>query len=172
MSDWPYLDTKPFEMRCVMAAAHLKPCINILEIGGYRTPISDYFEPGQHQVTVIDPRIDEYESYGVKHIKGFWQDHYFPSGPSWGFLCLGLEIHAPEHHWRSFIKFIDHCDKAVIGIACGFPHSEEQFGRIFQSLENMQLDFTVGLDLSDNQFAAKKVYAHRKLFFFSKRNEV
>ena len=55
--NWPYLELEPFKIRSVLAAHFLKDCSEIVELGGYKTPISD-FVTGK-KVTVLDKLLEE-----------------------------------------------------------------------------------------------------------------
>jgi hypothetical protein len=46
-----------FKSRYVLAAHHLRHCRHIVEIGGYRTPISSFLRSQHESVTTIDPYI-------------------------------------------------------------------------------------------------------------------
>jgi len=171
MKEWLYLETLPFKSRVILAANWLQDCDHILDIGGYRTPIYHYLDP-KNKVVVIDPRIDDRALMNWEAIKGRWQDHFFEAKSSQGFVCLGLEIHAPEKDWSKFISFIDGCQRAVIGVASDHIHSVNQFERIEAGLTKLELKYTVGLDLSGNDFSGLKdsapPYTNRRLYFFEK----
>eukprot|EP00961_Rhodomonas_salina_P040459 543370-Rhodomonas_salina.2 len=51
-----------FKSRYVLAAHHLRSCRNIVEVGGYRTPITKFLTSNHESVTVVDPYIKPYVS--------------------------------------------------------------------------------------------------------------
>lgn len=51
-----------FKSRYVLAAHHLRGCRHIVEVGGYRTPISSFLNGHHLSVTTIDPYIRPYAS--------------------------------------------------------------------------------------------------------------
>jgi len=175
MSEWLYLDTKPFQSRVVLAADWLKDCKHVLDVGGYRTPITYYLNPDKHRrIVVIDPRVHDVSLFNMESIKGRWQDHYFePDASSQGFVCLGIELHAPEEDWPKFIRFIDGCKRAVIGVAVDHIHSRNQFARIEAGLSRLERKFTVSMDLSDNEYSKEGAppYTNRKLYFFERKQD-
>jgi len=176
MKEWLYLETLPFKSRVILAADWLKICRNILDIGGYRTPIYHYLDPISSKVVVIDPRIENQILCDWISIHGRWQDHFFEPRDEQGFLCLGLEIQAPSDCWENFISFIDGCKRAVIGVAVDHIHSVNQFNRIRDGLKKIELKYTVGLDLSNNDFSHLKdsapPYTNRRLYFFERGKDV
>jgi hypothetical protein len=51
-----------FRSRYVLAAHHLRGCRHVVEIGGYRTPISTFLHGHHESVTTIDPYVRPYAS--------------------------------------------------------------------------------------------------------------
>jgi hypothetical protein len=58
-NEWPYLSTNEAKSRCVIAAHYLNECDNLVEIGGYLTPIHEFLSPAGQEIWVFDPKLPE-----------------------------------------------------------------------------------------------------------------
>jgi len=92
--DYPNLLTDALRARQVLAAWYIRHCRHIIEVGGWRNPISEYSVGAHETITVIDPLIDDLASSDgraiVRHIRGKIED-YQPSGDEDALVMLGFE---------------------------------------------------------------------------------
>jgi len=160
MPEWKYLETKPFQSRYAIAAWLLKDCKQILEIGGYRTPVTDFLYGDHEQITVADPKMEEY--HATEHRgKPCKVDHYSSRYPvdielrpgEYGLLVLGLELHLSDREWADFYYLVQRSQLAVFGVVPDHIHSVNQFDGILRN-SGKSIDTTIRLDLSDNNFEA------------------
>ena len=56
---WSYLETESLKTRYAVAAFLLEGCATIVEVGGYKTPLSGFIPALDTQIVVIDPLVDE-----------------------------------------------------------------------------------------------------------------
>ena len=70
-----------FKSRYVIAAHHLKHCRHIVEIGGYRTPITHFLTSQHASVTVLDPYVKPVANHSlngaeckVRHLPMMFED--------------------------------------------------------------------------------------------------
>jgi len=169
MPEWKYLWSEAFKSRYVLAAHLLKDCRNIIEIGGYMTPITDFLPLDGgfiDSVTVIDPRLREEVRYthqsnhgnvSVSHHKMLFTKDvvYYPSNPVFrgkhGVALLGLDLHLDEEGWKSLFDLVRRAQRTVIEYAVSFPTGIQQYARILKET-GARVVFQAGLDLSGNDF--------------------
>lgn len=163
MPEWKYLWSEAFKSRYVLAAWLLKDYLNIVEIGGYRTPITDFLDldGGRHQsITVFDPRCaPRHEWFGgrcgqvrIDHHDVFWDGKGFqrPTVP-FGLAMLGMELHLTEESWKELFAVARFSQRTVIEYPIAHPHSVAQYARIVREA-NMRAIFEVTLNLDGNNF--------------------
>lgn len=92
-----------FKSRYVLAAHHLRHCRHIVEIGGYRTPISSFLHSQHESVTTIDPYIAPLAAdtlngapCRVRHLPMMFED-YTLTGKEDCFLYIGLDYYDEEN---------------------------------------------------------------------------
>lgn len=161
MIEWKYLWSEPFKCRSVLAAHFVKDCKTVVEIGGYKTPISDFVAKDK-KVIVLDPRTDSFTKGNVKHLQmGFekWQE--WPDKP-FGVVILGIELHLPEESWQKLFKLIEQSEVTVIEVPIEHCHSVDQFNRICKNTTK-KLSCRLLLDLSGNDFGDLKNSAPPKV---------
>ena len=119
--EWTYLVTPAFQTRYILAAHYLEPCEHIVEIGGYRTPITRFLRTPKRSVTVLDPRVeplerDELLGQGcrVRHVQTLFQDHHdWPA--EYGLALLGLDFELYELPRRRRQSVLDRFAPVVLG---------------------------------------------------------
>lgn len=150
MIEWKYLWSEAFKSRSVLAAYFVRNCKHIVEIGGYKTPISSFLSPDK-KVLVLDPRTDPYSSENINHIQiGFEQWNDIVDEP-YGVVILGIELHMDELAWQKLYKLIEGSEVAVIEVPIEHIHSVNQFNKILQNVSK-RVSTKILLDLSDNNF--------------------
>jgi hypothetical protein len=100
--EWAYLGSRAFQSRYALAAWQLEDVAHIVEIGGYRTPITGFVRTPKKSVTVIDPHITPLSAETllgqpckVRHVPAFFQDwKEYPT--SYGLVLLGLDFELYE----------------------------------------------------------------------------
>jgi hypothetical protein len=149
--EWKYLYSEPFKTRYVLAADFLKNCDEIIEIGGYKTPISDFVE--NKKIIVIDPIIEFKQEKDVTHLPILFQkwdrkvctDNY-------GVLILGLDLLGmKEVDWQNLYDLIDKSKVTVLEFSIDYLESKEQFEKILKNV-NKHIKMTLTLDLSENTY--------------------
>ena len=105
---WWYLSTPPYKMRYVLAAKLLAAlgCKHVLEIGGFKTPISEFLDGTSVLTsTTVDPLVEPYQSDQigsrtgqVLHLRTTIQE-YSLRGDEDAYVYLGV---APE--WSTLIR--------------------------------------------------------------------
>lgn len=163
MPEWKYLWSEAFKSRYVLAAWLLRDCKHIVEIGGYRTPITDFLdlEKGFHDsVTVFDPKmrpenrmhLGKFGNVRIDHNARPWDGVPLKNIPKpFGLAMLGLELHLAEENWRWLFRYVQAAQRTVIEYAVSFPTGIQQYARILKET-GAKVVFQAGLDLSGNDF--------------------
>lgn len=134
--DMDYLSTEAAQTRCVLAAHFVRDCPHVVEIGGFRTPISLYLTGAHESVTVLDPLMREYEARSlngapceVRHLPKSFQetDLEWPQG-SYGLVMLGSSLKhfssepvEQERQWGRLARLVSDSRVAVIEGAVDWP---------------------------------------------------
>ena len=136
---WPdmnYLLSEAAQARYAMAAFHLRDCDRILEIGGFKTPITAYLGAAAREVLVLDPKIEDFDSrelHGrpcrVRHRRCRYQDFdYAGLEPGYGFVLLGYSVkyfsddpERREREWDCLVGLVGNARRAVIEYAVDWP---------------------------------------------------
>lgn len=157
--EWEYLYSEPFKARYAIAAYYLRDCETIIEIGGYKTPISDFVEG--KKVIVIDPRVDLKLTDLVTQLPitfQEWTDSSSIKG-EFGLLILGFELNnMSPSDWKRFYDLVDDSKRVLIGIPKNYQPSIVQLNQILANVKKKQvmkihLDFTENTyDLSSNSW--------------------
>ena len=124
MKEWKYLESKPFRERYIFVAQHLKDCKNILEVGGYKTPITNFLKGKHNSVTVIDPLTKPYssdklngEKCKVRHLAIKIQDYKLRDDEDC-FVFLGMYLN-DESFWPSFANIMKKCKTIILEVPQG-----------------------------------------------------
>ena len=150
MKEWKYLWTEPFKARYAVAAYFLKDCPFILEIGGYKTPISDFV--CNKTVHVVDPRTDKKHEGNIHHFPIMLKEYPHTPPQPYGLVILGLELHLYEEEWQRIFDLVRNAATVVIETPIEHPTSVDQFNKILQNT-NRPIKHTIKLDLSQNDFS-------------------
>lgn len=165
MPEWKYLWSEAFKSRYVLAAHLLKGCKHIIEIGGYRTPITDFLllDDGEiDSVSVYDPKLTDTRNEWFGGRCGQVRIDHYPvpwkaTGPvrdlpqNLGLAMLGLELHLSEECWTSLFRMIQAAQRTVIEYPIAHPHSITQYARILKET-GARVVFQVTMDLAGNDF--------------------
>lgn len=149
-TEWNYLITEPFRIRYAVAAYLLRSCDEIIEIGGYKTPMSDFVQ--NKRVTVIDPLVTpKTTEYATNLAIPFQNWRGKPSAKNYGVALLGLELHMPDYTWPKLFDLINKSQKTVIEVS-NFEFCQKQFKMITQNVSK-KISIIIDLDLSENDFS-------------------
>ena len=175
-SDMDYLLSEAAQTRSVIAAHFVRDCPHVLELGGFKTPISQFLG-GRHQsVTVVDPLMREYESPSlngfpchVRHISQPFQNAELNMSGEYGFVMLGASLkyfnEDSEHkqrEWQMLVNLVTAARVAVIEAALDWPLGKGILDRM-QDIPGMQPRASIDLDLSANPGMDPDHYRRRLL---------
>jgi hypothetical protein len=100
--EWAYLSSVPFQSRYALAAWQVADIHDIVEIGGYRTPITQFLRGAHRTVTVLDPHIAPHQAESlngapcrVRHAACFFQD-WADWPKDYALVMLGLDLELYE----------------------------------------------------------------------------
>jgi hypothetical protein len=158
--DWRYLLTEPFELRNVLAAHLVRKCRQVVEIGGWRSPIDRYLTGAHESVVVVDPFIRDHargELNGrpceVRHVRARFQDlHWQIVHPrEYGLVMLGLDIGVDGEDERVLQDLVAGAAVTVVEFATSWTPARELVERLLNHVR-VRRRLHAGLDLSANEF--------------------
>jgi hypothetical protein len=153
MADWPYLCLEIFKLRQVIAAYWLKDCEEIVEIGGYKVPMSEFVT---QKITVIDPLVEARSDDRVTHLPITFQNWSGSVPNNFGLVILGFDLIMELDHWKRLYGMINTCKAAVIETPIDYEPSIKQFSVLLNNT-NKKISQQVLLDLSGNEITTKFV---------------
>lgn len=153
--EWKYLLSEPFQVRHVLAAHFVRDCDHIVEVGGYKLPITWFLTAGQHKsITVIDPLVtplvsDRHNGYvcTVRHVATEVQLMPIPES-KFGLVALGLNVRGDPRH---FYEMVACAEIVVLEFPPDFDPSVELFENTL-AYSRKQITLKFDLDLSGNDF--------------------
>lgn len=175
--DMDYLVTEAAQTRCVIAAHFVRDCAHVVEIGGFKTPISLYLTGRHDSVTVFDPLMNDYQARTlngkpcrVRHVSRSFQDAEIELEPgSYGLVMLGCSLKhfsdAPrerERQWRRLAGIVERAGVAVIEAAVDWRLGRAALDRL-GSLPAMQRRVCLDMDLRGNPGMDTNHYRRRLL---------
>ncbi len=153
-----YLLTPEAAVRKVLAAYYVRDCRHVVEIGGYKVPITKYLL-GQHEsVTVVDPQVDPFEvdtwnggACRVRHLPNRYQDAQLElPDRSYGLVLLGLALrHFSSNvssEWARLCGLARRAQVVVAEYCVGWEHAEGDYARLKkegQLRARLELDMTL-----------------------------
>lgn len=173
--DMDYLLSEAGETRSVLAAHFVRHCDHVIEIGGYKMPITKYLTSVPKSVVVVDPKIDPFSAtslYGqpcrVDHIVARFQNFDFqPPDGSYGFVLLGCSLKFPgadrhdmDAHWAKLIALVDGADVTVLEYGLDWPLGAENAAVILERTA-CDMRLSVDLDLGRNEGMHPQFYRRR-----------
>jgi hypothetical protein len=150
MAEWKYLWSEVFRTRYAIAAWLLRDIPYIIEIGGYKTPISDFLRPDQKSV-VIDPRTPSFKNHQTEHIAASFDatTQIILPNSSYGMTLLGLDLGMSNMGWENLFSLINGAKRTIIEIPVEHPTSITQFLKI-KAKTNTHITLTMSIDFSKN----------------------
>ena len=175
-ADMDYLCSEAAQSRSVIAAHLLRECPHVLELGGFKTPITLYLTGRHESVTVVDPLMRDYEADSlngypcrVRHISQPFQNLGLKTDETWGFVMLGASLKhfsedAPgrEQEWNALVAMVTAARVAVIEAAVDWPLGKEILDRLVE-LPGIEVRASIDLDLSANPGMDPDHYRRRLL---------
>ena len=174
-TDMHYLLSEAGETRSVLAAHFIRHCRHVIEIGGYKTPITKYLTSIPDSVLVIDPKIDPFSApslYGrpcqVDHIAARFQNVDFqPRDSGYGFVLLGCSLKFPRadpqdigNYWDKLVALVDGAEVAVLEYCPDWPLGAENATQILRRTVS-KVQVRVDLDLGGNADMHPQFYRRR-----------
>ena len=162
--DMDYLATEAAQTRCVIAAWFVRDCPHVVEIGGFRTPISLYLTGTHESVTVFDPLMRDHEAHSlngapcrVHHVSRPFQESAFEWAPrSYGLVMLGASLkhfsedaEERERQWQKLAGVVERARVAVVEGALDWHLGRAALERL-GSLGAMENRVCLDMDLRHN----------------------
>jgi hypothetical protein len=148
---WPYLNTEVFKTRSVIAAYILRDCLEIIEIGGYKTPLSDFIP--NKKITVIDPKVIPKQTSLVQCLAISFKDWIGnATEQKYGVCILGLRLlDMNDQAWKKLYALINNAYRVVIEVPITYPPSTQQWNQMLPHI-NKKIIMQILLDLDNNNF--------------------
>ncbi len=152
----------------MIAAHYLKDCDNIIEIGGYKTPITDFLTHDYHQAVSIDPLIEPREEKKILHAREDFR--YFDFKPyitkPYGLVMLGMDL---PFDFKLFTLAAS-AKRLVIELPLCHRPSQLQF-ELLEKNVSWHVDLQLKLDFSGNDLGNLEnsfpIMPHRILYVLS-----
>lgn len=149
MAEWKYLWSEAFKTRYAIAAWLLRDVPYVLEIGGYKTPISYFLRPDQKSIS-IDPRTEPYKDHRTEHVSASFDANTSIVIPDqYGMAILGLDLGMSQSGWEKLFNLINGAKRTVIEIAVEHPTSVSQLTKITANT-NTKNSMIISMDFSEN----------------------
>lgn len=168
--EWSYLSSTAFQSRQVLAAWFVDAFPDVVEIGGYRSPISHFLQRPHTSVTVLDPLVVPHTAdtlngapCNVRHVPSLFQDwKEWPSPMALVLLGLDFELYEQTRATRrkvlaEFKAVIDRSDRIVVEYARDWTASRwlaewvmESSGYTVKVDLKMDVCGDLGVDLSNS----------------------
>jgi len=145
MTEFSYLLTEQFQTRYAITAFLLRDCEQIVEIGGYRTPISGFIK--DKTVHVVGPKVMYSTSPSAFHHHMTFQNWKVPELNNYGLALLGLDIHGSD--WQKLYDLIDRSTRTVIEVPVNYNSSMEQLEDILENVEK-KIKFRIIMDFTED----------------------
>jgi len=170
-----YLLTDAAQARYVLAAHYVRDCRHIVEIGGYKTPITKFITKVPDSILVLDPQVDEFHAdalYGepcrVDHMAMPFQDYGFEApADGYGLVILGVSLRffskdaaKKEVELDSILSAIAGAEIAVLEYPVDWQRGEENVEQIIATARG-RVRFSIDLDLGGNEGMTDTYYKRR-----------
>ena len=149
MKEWKYLYSEAFKTRYVLASYFVKDYPLVIELGGYKTPISGFLE--KTKSIVIDPRTEPLKTEFTTHIKDYFQNVNLDIKEDYAVVILGIELQMSVEQWKKVYSLLNNSKITVIEVPIEHIHSRNQLKMILDNT-NLKIDLTIAMDLSNNNF--------------------
>lgn len=162
--EWPYLTSEALKTRYALTAYLLRDSQVLVEVGGYKTPISGFVD--NKTVIVIDPKIEAMSEPQKIHLPIKLQDwnEQEIQGVDYSLVILGMDLHLDDSGWEKLFNLINNSKKTIIEFSSSYKPARKQFTHILDHVtKNSTL--VVKLDLSDNDGSSyPEFYPYREIY--------
>ncbi len=162
---WSYLLDPALRTRYALAAHFLRGFDAILEVGGYRTPITDFLTHSPGKVVVVDPYIEPREESSLRgrpcqvhHVAADldrFDDSEIVGGP-YALVFLGMDLYDPQKTmaqtvatYTRFAELLSRAQRAVLEYPPAWGRSKRLFD-VLLSLLQPRIVYECFMDLSNN----------------------
>lgn len=181
-ADMDYLTCEAAQARYVLAAWYLRGCPNVLEIGGFKTPVTGFLDYTPQRILVLDPKMPQWhgrELHGrpcrIDHLPARFQDHDPGFAPgSYGLVILGCSMKyfsddpvERGREWEKLVGLINRARITILEYPVDWGLSNENVATILQDSDTavrMRLD----LDLSESE-GMDTPFTHRRFMVLEPR---
>ncbi len=118
---WAYLQTPGFQSRQALAAWLVESFEHVVEIGGYRSPISRFLRRAPRSVTIIDPLVQPLEAdtlagapCRVRHVAARFEDVVLDVD-RYALVLLGFDIELDEQPEEARAPALAALDRLIAG---------------------------------------------------------
>lgn len=152
MTEWKYLLSEAFLTRQVLAAHFAKGCEGVIEIGGYKNPITDFLSTAFEYIIVIDPLLEPMTWTGwvtsVRHICDEFQNVDLSEYNNFGLVILGMEL---DHSLvEKLAELVRRSSVAVIEFPSCYTQSVMLWDSLLKLVPNKKVAVRIALDLTGN----------------------
>lgn len=177
LKDFAYLMTEAGRARSRLASHYLKDCENILEIGGFKTPITPYLIGPHKRVLSIDPKGEEYESpelnghpCEVRHVVDRFQNIEINMKPySYGLVLIGCSLKFKESkdnvgkdEAMEMLQFlVNKAQLTVLEFAGTWPNAQENIANLLENTRTevvTQFEWDLLLPEGDDKPFSRRVF--------------
>lgn len=166
-STWPdlnYLLTEAARARYVLAAHYVRECEHVVEIGGFKTPVTGFLTRIPRSVLVVDPKIEAFHAdtlrgrpCEVRHVRARFQEHDFRLAPgSTGLVILGCSIKyfseepaVREAEWSKLAGLMEGARVTVLEYPLGWELGADNVETLTSRVA-VRRRLSIDLDIGDN----------------------
>lgn len=153
MTEWSYLLSPSFRLRQVLAAHLVENCPNVIEIGSYRSPISNFMKTSHTNVVLIDPRLDNVlpndRIFNLVPIKSSF--HVINPEPYFPFALVALGVDVEEGLSEDFVNWCGMSSFCVLEYPPDWERSVQLINKVVSD-RRKRVVLQADLDLTGNDF--------------------
>jgi len=179
--EWAYLLSSPFSARNALAAHYCDhyDADSILEVGGYRNPITQFYKGPASRITMVDPMLTNSRQVhktggnkcNVTQLRG--RLHDFDIEPHDTVVCLGMSLYDTDtNEQRSYDRFKELCKSAktvIMEVPTEWEHSVNSANDLMHTLPHEKI-VDISMDFTpSNVKDIEKIHNKRRLIVL--RNE-
>ncbi len=159
-----YLLTEAAQARYILAAHYVRDCDHIVEIGGYKAPITKFVTTVPKSILVLDPKTDEFHSdslYGkpcrVDHLATTFQEHAFEAEKdTYGLVIIGLSLKffskdetKKAKEWDRLLDLINNARVTIVETPVNCERGENNIAHILDACD-VTVKLRLDMDMGDN----------------------
>ena len=170
-ADMDYLTSEAAQTRYVLAAYYVRDCPEIIEIGGFKTPITQFLNSSPSRVLMLDPKIRAYHGdhlnntpCRVDYLPLRFQDYDFSEFRDYGLVILGCSLkyfrdENQKDQWRKLVDLINGARITVLEFSVDWERSVDNVAFM---LKNTATHIRLQIDM-DLQHGMNTPYHKRRL---------